>query len=310
MILMTILLMWLNMDSSETICKNAILSMLKKSQTKVIFPIITFGLLREYAERGKFTFVDSEVRKSYYTAAAFIQNFLGHNLHTGGKYYDAYPIRNLPRYGVLAVHEKVFHITDAFQNNALELINWIPGEIKRYIDLKIGIIPTLGTDTNRLLLATDQEKFQGFIIKNITINSSNFEIFSFAIIKVHLEKFACKIYRDTRTSSHDKGVDLSTDFGVVYQIKKLKLLNKGNANEVLSELKLNFDGSRLDDGKIVLIIDDISKEVKNYLIDMKIQSICKENIVNISNQFIEVEDKMKVLRIIYDEFRREYESQI
>jgi hypothetical protein len=298
------------MDSSETICKNAIVSMLEKSQTKVIFPIITFGLLREYAESGKFTFVDSEVRKSYYTAVAFVQNFLGHNLHTGGKYYDAYPIRNLPRYGVLAVYEKVFHITDAFKSNAPVLVNWIPGEIKKYIDLKIGVIPTLGIDTNRLLLAANQEKFQDFIIKNIAVNSSNFEIFSFAIIKVHLEKFACKIYRDTRTSSRDKGVDLSTDFGVVYQIKKLKLLNKGNANAVLSELKLNFDGARLDDGKVVLIIDDISKEVKNYLIDMKIQSICKENIVNISSQFIEVEDRMKVLRIVYDEFRREYESHI
>jgi len=297
-------------NMTVTTCKDAILSMLEKSQTKVIFPIITYGLLKEYVESGKYTFKDSEVRKAYYTAVSFIQDFLGHNLHTGGKYYDAYPIRNLPRYGVLAVHEKVFHLTDNFKNNASLLIDWIPEEIKKYITAKIGVIPSLGTDSNRLSFASDQENFNVFIADNIAINSSNFEIFSFAIIKVHLEKFACKIYRDTRTSSHDKGVDLSTDFGVVYQIKKLKLLTQGNANEVVSELKLNFDTARLDDGKIVLIIDDISKDVKNYLINMKIQSISKDNILNISQQFVEVEDRMKVLRIIYDEFRREYESQL
>jgi hypothetical protein len=77
--------------------KETILSMLKKSQTKVIFPIITFGLLKEYVETGKSEFIDSEVKKAYHSAIAFIQNFIGHKLHTGGKYYDAYPVRNLPR---------------------------------------------------------------------------------------------------------------------------------------------------------------------------------------------------------------------
>ena len=70
--------------------------MLKKSQTKVIFPIITFGLLKEYLVSEKAEFIDSEVKKAYHNAIFFMQNFIGHKLHTGGKYYDAYPIRNLP----------------------------------------------------------------------------------------------------------------------------------------------------------------------------------------------------------------------
>jgi hypothetical protein len=73
---------------------------------------------------------------------------------------------------------------------------------------------------------------------------------------------------------------------------------------------LNFDSERLDDGKVVLIIDDISKDIKNYLIDMKIQSISKEDIVKIGKQFSETEDRMKVLKVIYEEFCREYESRI
>jgi len=68
---------------------------------------------------------------------------------------------------------------------------------------------------------------------------ANFEIFSFAVLKIHLEKFACKIYRDTRTSAHDAGVDLSTNLGVVYQIKKLRLYTHADAERVYAELKLN-----------------------------------------------------------------------
>jgi hypothetical protein len=46
----------------------------------------------------------------------------------------------------------------------------------------------------------------------------------------------------------------------------------------LPYLKSNFDVDRINDGKIVLIIDDISKDVKDYLIDMKIQLISKDDI--------------------------------
>ena len=127
---------------------------------------------------------------------------------------------------------------------------------------------------------------------------------------MHLEKFACKIYRDTRTSSHDAGVDLSTNFGVVYQIKKLRVSNMSAAKNIYAELKSNFDKERLDDGKVILIIDDISQEFKKYLIDMKVQSIDKKDLLHLVEQFQDSEDREKVLRIVYEEFRREYASVI
>ncbi len=297
------------MDTEE-ICKKSILSMLKNSQTKVIFPIITLGLLNEFVASGKTIFKDSEVRKAYFKAVSLIQDVVGHKLHTGGKYYDAYPIRNLPRYSALLVLGKEFEIPKPFQDNAAALIDWIPVAIKEHINAKIGLIPTLGDDKGRLILAADMDMFHEFVKEYIDANPANFEIFSFAIIKVHLEKFACKIYRDTRTSAHDKGVDLSTNFGVVYQIKKLHLMSLKNAKDLYAEIKLNFDSERMNDGKVVLIIDDISKDVKDYLIDMKVQSISKVEILAICSQVIDVEDRMKILRVIYDEFRREYESQI
>jgi hypothetical protein len=127
---------------------------------------------------------------------------------------------------------------------------------------------------------------------------------------VHLEKFACKIYCDTRTSAYDKGVDLSTNFGVVYQIKKLKVYNQATADHIYAELKVNFDNERLSDGNVILVIDDISKEIKNYLINMKVQSISKSDILRLAGQFEDIEDREKVLRIVYEEFRREYSSTV
>jgi len=130
------------------------------------------------------------------------------------------------------------------------------------------------------------------------------------VIKVHLEKFACKVYRDTRTAAYDKGVDLSTNFGVVYQVKKLRVHSKSVADNIYAELKVNFDNERLTDGNVILVIDDVSKEIKNYLINMKVQSISRSDILKLAEQFEDTEDREKVLRIIYDEFRREYSSDI
>src|SRR3989344_4070248 len=175
---------------------------------------------------------------------------------------------------------------------------------------KLGIITKLGQQEERSKISSKPDKFIGIIKSHIDKNASNFEIFGFAIIKVHLEKFACKIYRDTRTSSHDAGVDLSTNFGVVYQIKKLQVSNMSAANNIYAELKSNFDKERLDDGKVILIIDDISQEIKKYLIDMKVQSIDKKDLLHLAEQFQDIEDREKILRIVYEEFRREYASVI
>lgn len=295
----------------EEWCKSEIDRMLRLSQTKVIFPLITLGLLEEYHSSGQTHFTDSEIKKLYHKAVRFMGEYLKHNLHIGGKYYDAYPSRNLPRYGVLqSIGQNKYELQNPYALYAESLVQWIPERVKAHIVRKIGFIPQLGERSFRADLSADLDLFLVAVSSHISKNPTNFEIFSFAVIRVHLEKFACKVYRDTRTSAHDSGVDLSTNFGVVYQVKKLQVLTKANADSLYAELKLNFDSQRLNDGNVILVIDDISKDVKQYLIDMKVQAISKYDLLKLAGQFEDMEDRAKVLRIVYDEFRREYESRI
>lgn len=297
--------------SDEAFCKDNIEKMLKRSQTKVIFPIIAFGLLRNYVDTNKTLFSDIEIRASYSSAVREIKEYLKHDFHIGGKYYDAYPARNLPKYGIVKVlNYKQYQLLPTYTANAEALIKWIPERIRQYIIEKLGRVPELGDINYRAKLSANKDEFTEIVRTHIGRNGTNFEIFSFAVIKVHLEKFACKVYRDTKTSAHDKGVDLSTNFGVVYQIKKLRVYNKSTADNIYSELKMNFDSERLTDGNVILVIDDVSKEIKNYLINMRVQSISKNDILKLAEQFDESEDREKVLRVVHDEFRREYSSDI
>lgn len=300
-----------NINNELNYCKDNIDLMLKRSKTKVIFPVITLGLLENFIEKKKSIFSDIEIKNCYEESVRNLIKIFKHNLHIGGKYYDAYPSRNLPKYGVLKIIDnKRYELLSIYKDNAKALVNWIPKRIDKYINDKLGIIPKLGDHNFRTDLSLKNVNFLDIIKEHINKNPSNFEIFSFAIIKVHLEKFACKIYLDTRTSAHDKGVDLSTNFGVVYQIKKLKIYNKNIADNIYAELKVNFDNQRINDGNVILIIDDISKEIKNYLINMKIQSISKKDIFQLAEHFEDIEDKEKILRIVFEEFSREYSSNI
>ena len=61
---------------------------------------------------------------------------------------------------------------------------------------------------------------------------------------------------------------------------------------------------------MILVIDDISKDVKKYLIDMKVQAITRSDLLKLAANFDEKEDRQRVLRIVYEEFRREYSSNI
>ncbi|RPJ73322.1 MAG: HaeII family restriction endonuclease [Alphaproteobacteria bacterium] len=291
-------------------CENEIKLMLERSKTKVIFPIITYGLLSDFIQANKIVFSDQEIRMSYEKAIGFFKEYLGHDLHIGGRYYDAYPSRNLPKYGVIKViGNKKYEIIEQYQQNAQKLIVDIPPLVKDYITKKLGEIPLFSDATKRLSISQNDALFKEVIKKHIDINPINFEIFMFSILKVHLEKFACKIYRDTRTSAHDKGVDLSTNFGVIYQIKKLKLTSENSAKDIYDEIQINFSDDRIKDGNVILIIDDITKNVKSFLINMKIQTIEKGELLKLSENF-DIEDKMKVLKIVYDEFSREYKSVI
>jgi hypothetical protein len=203
-----------------------------------------------------------------------------------------------------------YELLPPYTNFARSLCEWIPARIKEHIDEHLGVVPLLGEPEARLAYAENQDRFLDVIRQQIDRNPSNFEIFSFAVIKVHLERFACRVYRDTRTSAHDQGVDLSTNFGVVYQVKKLRIHTEAEARRVYAELKMNFDHERLQDGNVILVIDDITKDLRKYLIDMKIQSISKEDLLKLAAGFDAPEDRQKVLRIAYEESRREYSSTI
>ena len=295
---------------TESFCRGEIDRMLKYSQTKVIMPVVTLGLLNVFVGSGQRVFSDREIKKAYEAAVKQLKEFLGHDVHIGAKYYDAYGSR-MDRYSVLkSVGHLKYELLAPYTIFAPSLREWIPDRVRMHIEERLGVVPQLSAGRTRVAYAEDKEKFIELIRDQIGRTPANFEIFSFAVIKVHLEKFACKVYRDTRTSAHDRGVDLSTNFGVVYQVKKLRVYTETEAQRIYAELKGNFDSERLQDGNVILVIDDISKEVKKYLIDMKVQSISKGDLLKMVFGFEEPEDRQKVLRIVYDEFRREYSSSL
>jgi len=298
------------LSQTEEFCRGEIDRMLKYSQTKVIMPVVTLGLLREFLENSKCTFSDPEIKRVYEEAVKWLKAFLGHDVHIGAKYYDAYGTR-MSRYSVLrTVGHLKYELLPPYTTFAPALCKWIPPRIRRHIEERLGVVPLLRNLATRVAYAEDRERFLDLVRQQIDKTPANFEILSFAVIKVHLEKFACKVYRDTRTAAHDRGVDISTNFGVVYQVKKLRIYTESEADRIYAELKLNFDSQRLQDGNVILVIDDISKEISKYLIDMKVQSISKAEVLRMAASFEEAEDRQKVLRIVYEEFRREYSSAI
>src|SRR6266446_756372 len=291
-------------------CKAEFERMLKNSQTKIIMPALGLGVLRQYLTTQKAVFSDPELRTVYEATVRSLKKHLGHDVHIGAKYEDAYGMR-MSRYGFFrSVGHLKYELAERFADSAEQLVSWIPDRIKQHIESRIGVIPELADSKVRLRMADDVSKFMKLIGEQMNLNATSFEIVSFALIKIHLEKFACKIYRDTRTSAHDRGVDLATNFGVVYQVKKLRVETRSDADKLYAELKLNFDTERLQDGNVILVIDDIAEDVRRYLIDMKVQSIKKDQLLSIAREFRDSENRQKVLRVIYEEFRRDYSSAI
>ena len=291
-------------------CQREISVMVERSKTRLIAPTLTLGLLQAFSTNKKFIFSELETQTAYSSAVKHLQGFMGHGLHIGAKWEDAYSRRTLPKYQVLKPLESGYELLAPYTAFSAQLIPWIENTIRKYIGSKLGNIPKLEDKQFRAKLATNREAFLLLLKQNIELNPANFEFICFAVLRVHLEKFACKIYRDSRASAHDKGVDISTNFGVVYQIKKLRVVNQKTCDAIVSELQANFDRQRLEDGNVILVIDDIHKEFREFLINMKIQSISKFELMKLAQQFDDEEDREKVLRIIHDEFRREYASVI
>lgn len=273
-------------------------------------PAVAYGVLRHFLTTKNPVLRDSDVKGAYQESLRLLKKHLGHDVHIGAKYEDAYGMR-MSRYGFFSSTGHLqYKITKAFAQHAKSLCEWLPNRINLHISSRIGIIPSLADATHRLTLAEHADGFLELIEQQLGLNPTSFEIVSFAVIKVHLEKFACRIYRDTRTSAHDRGVDLATNFGVVYQVKKLRVFNRTAADKLYAELKLNFDSERLQDGNVILVIDDISEEVRRYFVNMKVQSIKTDQLLALARGFEEPEDRQRVLRVIYDEFRRDYSGSV
>ena len=296
--------------TSASDCQREFSLMLKRSKTKVIAPTLTLGLLQDHQASGKVRYSEREMQAVYTRAVRNLKEFVGHSLHFGAKWEDAYSRRTLPKYHVLKIDDDGYVLQRPFTDFSRELIPWMQTSICDYIASRLGEIPKLDDKGFRAKLAADRSAFLALLEKNIELNPANFEFICFAVLRVHLEKFACRIYRDSRAAAHDKGVDISTNFGVVYQIKKLRVVNQKTCDAIVSELQANFDRQRLQDGNVILVIDDIHQEFKEFLINIKIQSISKADLMKLARQFDDEEDREKVLRIVHDEFRREYASVI
>src|SRR5438552_9163314 len=103
---------------TESDCRMQIERMLKYSQTKVIMPALALGVLEARIASGKIVFTDPEVRAAYRNAVKFLKQYLGHDVHIGAKYEDAYGMR-MSRYGffVSAGHLR-YKLVPAFADNA------------------------------------------------------------------------------------------------------------------------------------------------------------------------------------------------
>src|SRR5437660_12040780 len=144
-------------SDTESFCRDEIDRMLKYSQTKVIMPVVTLGLLRIFLENGKRVFSDGEIKRAYEGAVKYLVEFLGHDVHIGAKYYDAYGTR-MSRYSVLkSVGHLKYELLPPYTSFAENLCGWIPARIKLHIDERLGVVPLLANSESRVAYAEDRK---------------------------------------------------------------------------------------------------------------------------------------------------------
>lgn len=289
--------------------------LLRYSKTKLINPI-TFLAALNLLLKNKQTFTRKELEDEYKLAVKEIEKITKSNLNIGGRFHmDTYPDRMSRKYGVFKILDEnkiqlPSFIINLSKRQQLEIKKIILNRIIETQKNKIGTLQLIDTDEKRIKIANNKDNFINFLIKELKRSANSFEIACFAILKVFLEKFACKLYRNSRTTARDTGIDISTDYGVVYQIKKFKIKTKEEIDKILKEVQINFDQNRIEDGKLILIIEDIEKNFKHFILDKNIKMFKMAEILKFAEQIDELEDRMKILRVIYDENRKELESDI
>ncbi len=291
--------------------------MLRRAQTKLIGPAIAYTCIKLYLESGQDTFSSLELRRRYPRAVCELVEYSGHNIHLGAWFDAAYisrEDRGVGKHGILKpLGGKRYKLTELYRDHAHALESWIPQRIKSFLVSKLGLVLSLEATPERVRLAEHLDKFVDFLRERIEVHDggTSFEIVCFAILKVYLDKFACRIYRDTRTFSHEGGTDISTDFGAVFQIKKLKISRKHEVDKLYNEVTTNFDVARVQDGRVILIIDDISPECRTYMVSKNaLKYLRSTDMLDIATLIKESEDRQKVLRIVYEEITREYSNDI
>lgn len=284
--------------------------MFHRSHTKFIFPVMYYGLLEAWTQQGKSVFTTQEVRYWYEKAVChLIRDHLHHNLHIGGWFWDAYPSRNLPKYKIIkAAGLGTFELIRI--EKADEVMEYIRSRLFYHIEQRLGNIIELRDRNRRVALSENPTSFLEFIEGIMAISGTCFEMASFAIVKTHMERFGCKVYRETRAEASDKGTDLSTDFGVVYQVKKLSIRSEKAAEDLYNSLKDNFGQERVNDGKVVLILEDANNHFKEFFVKMNVKPMVKKDLIKLAQLMDEIEIREKALRVIYEEMLREYQSDI
>jgi len=289
--------------------------LIQYSKTKLINPMAFLGGINLLLKNKKI-FTRQELENVYKSTVKEVENITKSNLNIGGRFHaNTYPDRMASKYGAFIIlsENKIqlpSFIVNLPQKDQKRVKRFVLEKIVKAQRKKIGSIQLIDTDKKRIDLARDKDKFIQFLAKELKRSANSFEITCFAILKIFLEKFACKLYRSSRTNARDTGIDISTDYGVVYQIKKFKIRKKREVEKILKEVQINFDHSRIEDGKLILVIEDIDKNFKHLILDKNIKMFKVREILKIANQIDETEDRMKVLRVIYDENRRELESDI
>jgi len=295
---------------SEEIAK--IDKLVSASKTKLINPIALLAALNIFID-GKRIFTREDLDIAYKKAVKEVETITKLDINIGGRFHtNTYPDRMASKYGVLEIlgGGQIKLPSSINSQNADKIRKILLEKICSFQLAKIGNLQLIDNDSKRIKIAKDKNKFIDLLSKELERSANSFEITCFSILKIFLEKFACKLYRNSRTNARDSGVDIATDYGAIYQIKKFKIKQEKELKRILKEINTNFESSRIKEGKVVLIIDDIDKNYKHFIIGSNIKMIKKSEIINIASQIEEIEDRMKILRTIFEETNKELKSDV
>lgn len=311
--------------------------MVEGSRTKLIMPILVLFYLSQIQKTGEPRVAYPLVRLGYEeTVCSLIREHLHHNFNVGGEFNNTYIGRLRDRHGFLKeVSGRDFALVGAdYVSNSSVLISYTIEKIRGYLNTKLADIVALHNiiqqrlsnanftrgyypkELQAVLYDKSSKKFRELLesgfhksADGFLAMSYGFEICTFSILKVFLARFGCRIYRDSRTYASDKGTDISTNFGVIYQIKNYYLTNERIFKRLVDELTLNFSEERIQQGNVFLIMRNATNGFTKRLKDKKVNCLTKDGITDLLDKFTP-EEKWQVLEQIDQEFLRELASDV